>query len=536
MLDSKILIVDDEETNVVLLECMLQRVGYKQLRKTTSPLRALEMAAESMPDLVLLDLHMPELDGFGVMEKLRASQPAGEYLPILVLTADVNRRTRQRALAGGASDFVTKPFENDEVLLRCKNLLETRALYVALNEQNHQLEAKVKERTQDLERALADLQRSQQQHVERERLRALGEMSSGVAMDFNNQLTVLIGYSELLLLNNAQMLNNKPMAVRYLETIHTAAQDSAAVVSRLRDFSRTREEGDIFLALDLQALVHEVAHLTRPKWREQARAAGRQVQVCLELEPVPAIAGNAAELREGVTQLIFNAVDSMTQGGMITLRTRREGSMVVVEVADTGTGMTEEVRRRCLEPFFTTKGGEGNGGLGLSMVYGVVKRHDGRLEVTTEAGKGSTFSLRFPLSAVAGVTSPGEVLARPSRSLRVLLVEEDPQIRDLVCEYLRHDRHEVSTAVNGREGLEKFDEGGFDLVVTDLATDELSGEDLATQIKARGTTPVILLTAATDVFGADGGKPDAVDVVVRKPLGSGDFWRAMAQVAAARKD
>ncbi len=536
MLDSKILIVDDEETNVVLLECMLQRVGYRQLRRTTSPLQALEMAAESMPDLVLLDLHMPEMDGFGVMATLRARQPAGEYLPILVLTADINRRTRQRALASGASDFVTKPFENGEVLLRCKNLLETRALYLALHDQNQLLEEKVRQRTQDLERALADLQRSQQRHVEQERMRALGEMSSGVAMDFNNQLTVLIGYSELLLLNNAQMLNNKPMAVRYLETIHTAAQDSAAVVSRLRDFSRSRGEGDIFLALDLQALVHEVAHLTRPKWREQARAAGRPVQVCLELEPVPAIAGNAAELREAVTQLIFNAVDAMTQGGMITLRTRRVESGVVVEVADTGTGMSEEVRRRCLEPFFTTKGADGSGGLGLSMVYGVVKRHDGSLEISTEAGRGSTFSLRFPLSAVAGAGTVEEVPARSSRSLRVLLVEEDPQIRDLVCEYLRHDRHEVSTAVNGREGLEKFNEGGFDLVVTDLATEEISGEDLAVEIKARGTTPVILLTAAAGMSGEDGRKHDAVDVVVRKPLGSGDFWRAMAQVAAARKD
>ena len=203
---------------------------------------------------------------------------------------------------------------------------------MALHDQNRQLEEKVRQRTIDLEQALANLQRSQQQHIEQERLRALGEMSSGVAMDFNNQLTVLIGYSELLLLNNAQMLNNKAMAVHYLETIHTAAQESATVVSRLREFSRSREAGDIFLAVDLQALVHEVAHLTRPKWREQARAAGRQVQVRLELEPVPAIAGNAAELRDVVTNLIFNAVDAMTQGGTITLRTRREADTVLVEV------------------------------------------------------------------------------------------------------------------------------------------------------------------------------------------------------------
>ena len=535
MLDSKILIVDDEETNVVLLECMLERAGYTRLRTTISSMRSLEIAAEWTPDLVLLDLHMPELDGFGVMEKLRASRPAGEYLPILVLTADVNRRTRQRALAGGASDFVTKPFEHDEVLLRCKNLLETRELYLALHDQNQLLEEKVKQRTQDLEQALANLQRSQQHHIEQERLRALGEMSSGVAMDFNNQLTVLIGYSELLLLNNAQMLNNKAMAVHYLETIHTAAQESATVVSRLREFSRSREAGDIFLAVDLQALVHEVAHLTRPKWREQARAAGRQVQVRLELEPVPAIAGNAAELRDVVTNLIFNAVDAMNQGGTITLRTRRAANTVLVEVVDTGTGMSDEVRRRCLEPFFTTKP-ESTGGLGLSMVYGIVKRHEGSLSIQTEPDKGSTFSLHFPVPATTSDDGLSELEPmRPTRSLRVLLVEEDPQIRDLVCEYLRHDRHEVSTAVSGREGLVKFAEGGFDLVVTDLSMDEMNGEDFAAEIKALGSTPVIMLTASTDMLGEHGEKPDMVDMVVRKPLGSGDLWRAMAQVMTAKE-
>lgn len=346
MFDSNILIVDDEEANIFLLECLLEKVGYTRLRTSTDPVRGLEMAREIPPDLILLDLHMPVVDGFGFLERQRASQAAGDYLPILVLTADINRETRRRALAGGATDFLTKPFEADEVMLRCKNLLETRALYQALADQNRLLEDKVRQRTLSLEGVLTDLQRSRQQHVEQERLRALGEMSSGVAMDFNNQLTVLIGYSELLLLNNAQMLNNKAVATRYVQTIHAAAQNSAVVVSRLRDFSRAREAGDIFLAVDLQTLVDEMAHLTRPKWREQAQVAGQKVQVRLELEPVAPVAGNAAELREVVASLIFNAVDALTEGGgSITLRTRRAGDAVTVEVVDDGAGMTEEIGR-----------------------------------------------------------------------------------------------------------------------------------------------------------------------------------------------
>ena len=167
------------------------------------------------------------------------------------------------------------------------------------------LEEKVRQRTSDLEATLAELRASQQQRVQQERLRALGEMSSGVAQDFNNQLTVLIGYSDLLLLNNAQMVGNRPMAVRYLQTLRTAAHESAKVVARLKEFSRRRAADDVFLPINLPKLVRETAELTQPKWRNQARADGKQIAIRLELETVPDVPGNAEELRETVTHLIF---------------------------------------------------------------------------------------------------------------------------------------------------------------------------------------------------------------------------------------
>ena len=238
--DPSILVIDDEEPNVALLGAILQRAGYRRVEKTTDPVRAVQLAGELAPDLVLLDLSMPILDGYAVMERLRAAQAPDTFLPILILTADVNPQTRRRALAGGATDFVTKPFDNDEVLLRCRNLLATRGLHLAIQRQNARLEDTVAQRTAELERTLAELRATQQQQVQQERLRALGEMSNGVANDFNNQLTVLVGYSDLLLLNDAQILNNKPMARRYLQTLHAAAQDSVRVVARLRDFHRPR--------------------------------------------------------------------------------------------------------------------------------------------------------------------------------------------------------------------------------------------------------------------------------------------------------
>ena len=535
--DPSILVIDDEEPNIALLGAILQRAGYRRVTKTTDPVHGLQLAGEIAPDLVLLDLSMPILDGYGVMERLRAAQDAGTFLPILILTADINPQTRRRALAGGATDFVTKPFDNDEVLLRCRNLLATRGLHLAIQRQNARLEDTVTQRTAELERTLAELRATQQQQVQQERLRALGEMSNGVANDFNNQLTVLVGYSDLLLLNDAQILNNKPMARRYLQTLHAAAQDSVRVVARLRDFYRPREADDVFLPIDLARLVQETATLTQPKWRGQARAAGRSVAVRLELNSVPDVAGNAAELREVVTNLIFNAVDAMLMDGTITLRTRlaEDGTTALLEVADTGIGMTDEVRARCLEPFFTTKA-EAGAGLGLSAVYGIIQRHEGVLEIRTQIGQGTTMSIRLPLAGrtVDAAGHPAPEQPQAVRPLRVLLVEEDAGVREVVSEYLRRDRHEVSTAVTGREGLAKFEAGGFDLVVADLALEELNGERLAAAIKAQApATPVILLTGFADSAVSPERKPAGIDAVLRKPLEAGALWRAMAQVMTA---
>lgn len=527
--DPNFLLIDDEPANVALLQAILQRSGYRRIKGITDPAEALEVAGVSQPDIVLLDLHMPKIDGYEVLRRLREAQDPNSFLPIIVLTADVHPNARQRALAGGATDFLTKPFDNGEVLQRCRNLLATRALHIALQDQNTRLEETVRQRTRDLEQTLEELRTAQQRQLEQERLRALGEMSNGVADDFNNQLTAMLGYTDLLLLNEAQMLSNKVLARRYLENIRTAARESSAIVGRLREFCRPRATGDVFLPLNLARLAQETAALTQPRWRGQALAAGSTVTVRLNLPSVPDVQGNAAELREVVANLIFNAVDAMPEGGTITLSSRRaEDGRVCLEVTDTGIGMTDEIRRRCLEPFFTTKDETGKG-LGLSMAYGVVKRHDGDLCIHSAPGEGTTIAILLPAveaGAAATPTVQGEI-PPPGRSLRVLLVEDDPLVRETVSDYLHRDSHEISTAITGREGLEKFSEGRFDLVVTDLALEELNGEALATAIREQDTAvPIILLTGYAERLS----DPHPFSAVLRKPLVPGDLWRTIAQV------
>ena len=529
--DPNILVIDDEQANVALLEAILQIAGYRRIKATTNPLEGLSIAAASEPDLVLLDLNMPQLDGYEVLKRLRGTQRPGSFLPILILTADINPTARQRALSGGATDFVTKPFDNTEVIQRCRNLLATRALHLALQDQNARLEETVRQRTHDLEQTLAELRATQQQRVEQERMRALGEMSSGIAADFKNQLTALLGYSDLLLLNDAQMLSNRTLARRYVENIRVAARESSAIVGRLREFGRARTAGDVLLPVNLAKLVQETATLTQPRWRAQARAAGSTVTVRLDLEPTPDVLGNAGDLREVVTQLIFNAVDAMPQGGTITLRTHVAGNgRACLEVADTGIGMSDEIRRRCLEPFFTTKNEAGKG-LGLSTAYGVVQRHEGELHLHTAPGDGVRVSILLPTASAVINDSPaaGEG-PRARRPLRVLLVEDDPLVREAVTDYLRRDEHEVSTAATGREGLEKFVAGTYDLVVTDLALEELNGEGLATAIREQNErVPIILLTGFADTMLP---RVHRFDAVLHKPLVPGELWQAIDRVTA----
>jgi signal transduction histidine kinase len=210
-------------------------------------------------------------------------------------------------------------------------------------------------------------------------------MASGIAHDFNNALAVILGYSELLL-HRPGVLADQEKATRYLKMMNTAAQDAGNVVNRLREFYRFRDAGEVFAPVDINQLVTSAVGLTKPKWQAQAQASGRTIEVKTAPGTVPLVAGNESELREALTNLIINAVDAMPHGGTITLRTFTDGPLVCLAVTDTGTGMTEETRRRCLEPFFSTKGASGTG-LGLSMVYGtVVQRHQGTIDIETARG------------------------------------------------------------------------------------------------------------------------------------------------------
>jgi CheY-like chemotaxis protein len=337
-----------------------------------------------------------------------------------------------------------------------------------------------------------------------------------------------------LLLRRPEHLRNEERARGYVEMIHTAAEDSAKIVARLREFYRYREENDVFTPVSLNDLIQQVISLTQPRWKDQAQAKGVYLTMRTELQNIPTIAGNEAELREVLFNVVFNAIDAIPEQGTITFRTWIRGESALLQVADDGTGMTEEVRSRCLEPFFSTKEEHGTG-LGLGIVYGIVRRHNGTIEIESAPGQGTKVSITLPLYKEEGPPARPEPEGVMERPLHILVVEDEPLVREVIEVYLREDHHVVQTAANGREGLEKYRVGTFDLVLTDRAMPEVNGDVLAAEIKRIDPQqPVILLTGFGDLMSGAGEKPEGVDLVVGKPFTLNSLRQAITKALRMR--
>ena len=381
----------------------------------------------------------------------------------------------------------------------------------------------------EAEDTLAQVAATQDQLLQRERLRAMSQMAGGIAHDFNNTLSPIVGFTELLL----RQPGLSPETVRsYLQLIDTAAHDAASLIRRMRELYRERAESDLDGPVDLGACIQDAVALTRPRWQDAALGSGIEIRVAIDAAHAPVVRGDAAAIREMLTNLVLNAVEAMPRGGTITLRAHTVATEAVIEVHDTGVGMSDDVRQRCLEPFFSTKGRRGTG-LGLALVHATVERHGGSLRVESEPDRGSRFIVRLPIAPRASADGgAGDAALRP---LHVLVVEDDPLARMSVIAQLSSQGHTVDSATNGVEGLAKFSAGRFDLVVTDRAMPGMGGDDLAASIASSAPgTPVIMLTGFGDLMAARGERPAGVGAVVSKPVTLDTLAQAIRVVTARR--
>lgn len=400
----------------------------------------------------------------------------------------------------------------------------------------------------DLEKAYNELRRTQATVLQQERLKALGQMASGIAHDVNNALSPVIGFADLILKGNYGLNAD---VKKYLGHIRTAGEDIAHIVARLREFYRTREVNEALQQLNLNTLVEQVVDMTRPRWRDIPQSNGITIEVQTALAAdVPRLAGIESEIREAITNLVLNAVDAMPNGGKIMIGTqviRHEGGengskhpvRVAVDIADTGTGMSEETRKRCLEPFFSTKGKRGTG-LGLAMAYGVMQRHEGNIDIQSELGKGTTFRLIFPVRAHSCETETEKDTNAKVPPMQILCIDDESLLRELLKEMLERDGHEVVLTDNGQSGLDEFRVASerhrpFDLVITDLGMPYLDGRQVAKTIKLESPrTPVVMLTGWGAFMKEDGSGPADVDGILSKPPRSRELREMLRRFSPAR--
>ncbi len=398
----------------------------------------------------------------------------------------------------------------------------------------------------ELEKAYNELQKTQQTVMQQERLRALGQMASGIAHDINNALSPIVGFADLLARGeNAMSSNGK----KYLQYIKTAGDDITHIVARLREFYRQRDSKEALQSLNLNDLARQVIDMTPPRWRDIPQSRGVMVEMRTDFDAnLAPLVGIESELREALTNLVLNAVDAIPTGGVITVRTRvgsrspsESPTHVLLEVGDTGIGMSEETRKRCLEPFYSTKGKRGTG-LGLAMVYGVVERHGGQIDIQSELGHGTVFRLILPIRRLPGaepVDCGNEGTPLP---LNILCIDDEPLLRELLKEILEREGHRVSVADGGQSGVDEFRAAAsrhrpFDVVLTDLGMPYFDGRQVVKTIKEESpATPIIMLTGWGTFMKEDGDMPEQVSGILTKPPRSNELREMLRRVGAHRGD
>lgn len=532
-----VLLVDDDVEDFVLTAHLAEELRRPRVRLdwVEGFQKGLEAMRSGAHQVLLIDYHLRDGNG---LDLLRAASQMKCTAPMILLTGQGDVKLDIEAMNLGAADYLIKDgLQSGEL---------ERAIRYALAHARER--EKLESANRCLENALEDLRKAQEHLVRKERLHAIGQMAAGIAHDLFNTLSLVLGYSDQLL-EQVESWTDRGPAVHRMRLINGAAQDAVQVLHRLREFYRPRNEEDDLDHVQLKTVARRAISLTRPRWKDQPQADGRTIILKTDLPRVPLIWGNSAELTELLTNLIFNAVDAMPRGGTITIRTRPDRRLtcppngtaegperdgVILEVSDTGVGMSEEVRRQCMQPFFTTKGASGSG-MGLSTSVGIVRRHEGELDIESHLTTGTCMRLWFPATARRPPSRPAaesrsgpvavETLDRPAQpqtrgaALRVLLVDDDEDVRTLVAELLSEEGHTVVTAQDVRQGSDLFDPGQFDLVITDQAMPGATGVELAAEIKRLDPeVPVVLLTGFSDMMSINKACPEGVMAVLSKPV------------------
>lgn len=378
--DALILIADDEEANVDLLYQMLARAGFRNVIGTSDPREVIPLFRARQPDLLLLDLLMPYVDGFAIMAELAELLPPDAFLPVIVLTADITAQTRERALAAGACDFLTKPFDPTELVLRIRNLLRTRSLTMRLQRQN-----------QTLERLYHEAQQA---------LNLRDQMLSVITHDLGQPIVSIKLTARGLRQAAERGTLDRGRLTDELITIEDTAEQMSAMIGELLDVARVHTGRELELHVrptDLVALAHQMARA----YRKVAERHAIRVEAA-----VPTLVGEWDDIRlqRVIANLLSNAIKYSPEGGTITIGVRprqdEHGRWAELTVVDEGIGIPEADLPFIFERFH--RGGNVIGrirgtGVGLSSAQAIIAQHRGTIAVSSIEGTGTTVTIRLPL-------------------------------------------------------------------------------------------------------------------------------------------
>jgi GAF domain-containing protein/CheY-like chemotaxis protein/anti-sigma regulatory factor (Ser/Thr protein kinase) len=392
---------------------------------------------------------------------------------------------------------------------------------------------------EQLKTAYKQLQDAQDHVVQTEKLRALGEMSSGVVHDFNNIMAAILGRVQLMLKKIGDVTDRQ--WVRFFEKnlaiIETAVEDGSDILSRISEFTK-RKPTEKFVPLKIDRIIADVIELTKPKWHRQTNVSGKKIEIEFEKSGDFRTRGNPAELREVFTNLINNAVDAISGEGKIAIKALAENKdRIKITIEDTGCGMSEQTRKKIFEPFFTTKGKHGTG-LGLSVTYGIINRHGGNIDVQSEVNRGTTFTITLA-KAVDMEDDSGPEINKISDGHpgRILVIDDEKNLRDILSEILGSVGYAVDTASGGKQALESMKRGRYDLIVTDLGMEGISGWDLADWIYANcPETKVVVTTGYGTQVGQDSLKHHHVNGVISKPFKISEITEIAGRVLSRSRE
>jgi two-component system cell cycle sensor histidine kinase/response regulator CckA len=510
-----VLVVEDDDLVADMLRTMLTRAGYT-VEVASDGATGLARIKAGGVDVVLLDMLLPEINGLDLCQRVRA-QESDVYLPIIILTAQSRPEQRQAGFAAGADDFLTKPFERDELLARVQ-------VWVRAHQRMQAMHDRLLHEQEQLRRA--------------QRLEALGQLAGGVAHDFNNLLTVITGFSELVL----QRLGATDPPRSYLEEITKAGERAAALTRQLLAFSRRQVlEPEV---LDLNGVVVDAEPMLR-------RVVGETVELRTHLSPnLWPVKADRGQIDQVILNLAVNARDAMPRGGSLTIETTNvelddayaqdhaplaAGPYVRLTASDTGTGMTPEVQAHIFEPFFTTKPPGKGTGLGLATVYGIVKQSGGYIWVYSEPGQGTSFKIYLPREgeSVPAAAPPTRPLSAPGGTETIIVVEDDAQIRALVRGVLDASGYTVLEARRGEDALRLGEQhaGPIHVLLTDVVMPGISGRELAERLAARHPgLKVLFMSGYTDQVVVEQGMIEARAPFLQKPFSPEALRRKLRDV------